>query len=340
MEPIVITMGDPSGISAEIILKTWLDREKEMLHPFFIVDCEKRIKRIIKFLDLDINTKVINAPFESKSIFKNHLPIFKLKQEVSSELGKPCSDNAEQILESLNISINLVYEKKASALVTSPLSKEILLKSGFNYLGQTEFIARTLEKKTNKKFEEIMILSTTKPDDQGSNLKVGLVTTHIPIGKIKENLSKKKIIEKIHSFHSSLENLWGINNPKIGVCGINPHCGENGLIGSEEKRIILPILNSLQKKYRIYGPLSADTCFSKYKRKVYDGIIAIYHDQGLIPIKTIDFFNSVNITGGIPIVRTSPDHGPAFDIAKSNKASNKSFIAAIKLATKISKENG
>ena len=340
MKPIVITMGDPSGISAEIILKTWLDRKKEILHPFFIVDCEKRIKRIIKFLDLDINTKVINNPFESKSIFKNYLPIFKLKQEVSSELGKPSSDNAKQILESLNTSINLVYEKKACALVTSPLSKEILLKSGFKYFGQTEFIARTLEKKTNKRFEEIMILSTTKPDDNGSNLKVGLVTTHIPISKIKENISKKKIIEKIHSFHSSLENLWGIKNPKIGICGINPHCGENGLTGSEEKKIISPIINSLKQKYSVYGPLSADTCFSKYKRKLYDGIIAIYHDQGLIPIKTIDFFNSVNITGGIPIVRTSPDHGPAFDIAKSNKASNKSFIAAIKLATKISKENG
>ena len=128
--------------------------------------------------------------------------------------------------------------------------------------------------------------------------------------------------------------------PKIGICGINPHCGENGLIGREEKQIILPIINFLKKKYRIYGPLSADTCFSKYKRKFYDGIIAIYHDQGLIPIKTIDFFNSVNITGGIPIVRTSPDHGPAFDIAKLNKASNKSFIASIKLASKISKENG
>ena len=230
MKPIVITMGDPSGISAEIILKTWLNREKEMLHPFFVVDCEKRVKRIIKFLDLNVNTKVINDPFEAKNIFKDRLPVFKLKQEVSSELGKPCSNNAEQILESLNVSINLVYEKKASALVTSPLSKEILLKSGFKYLGQTEFIARTLEEKTNKRFEEIMILSTTKPDDQGSNLKVGLVTTHIPISKIKENISQKKIIEKIHSFHSSLENLWGINNPKIGICGINPHCGENGPI--------------------------------------------------------------------------------------------------------------
>lgn len=340
MKPIVITMGDPAGISTEIILKTWLNRKTEKLHPFFIVDCEKRIKKIIKFLNLDIHVKTIRDPIDTKNIFEKYLPIFKLDKEVFSDLGKPNIKNAEQTLESLKVSIDLVYEKKASALVTSPLSKEILIKSGFKYLGQTEFIARRLERKIDKKIEEIMILSTTRPDDNGSNLKVGLITTHIPINRVKENLSRKKIINKIQSFHFSLENLWGIKNPKIGICGMNPHCGENGLIGSEESKIIVPIINFLKKKYRIYGPLSADTCFSKYIRKAYDGIIAIYHDQGLIPIKTIDFFNSVNITGGIPIIRTSPDHGPAFDIAKSNKANHQSLLAAIKLATKISKENG
>ena len=135
----------------------------------------------------------------------------------------------------------------------------------------------------------------------------------------------------------SLEKLWNISRPNIAVCGLNPHSGESGKIGTEEEKIILPAIQKLKtKNYNVFGPLSADTCFSKNKRQSYDGFICIYHDQGLIPVKTLDFFNSVNVTGGIPIIRTSPDHGPAFDIAELNQASNKSLIASIKLAESLS----
>ena len=182
-----------------------------------------------------------------------------------------------------------------------------------------------------------MILTTTKPEDRGVDLRVGLITTHIPLSEVSRKLFTDKIILKIESFIKSLEKLWNISRPNIAVCGLNPNSGESGKIGTEEKKIILPAIQKLKtKNYNVFGPLSADTCFSKNKRQSYDGFICIYHDQGLIPVKTLDFFNSVNVTGGIPIIRTSPDHGPAFDIAELNQASNKSLIASIKLAESLS----
>lgn len=337
--PLCITMGEPSGISAEISLKTWLERKKLNICDFFLIDNYERMREITKEFDLDVPIKKIKKPEETREIFKDFLPIIDIGSNIQPRLGKPEKKYSKFILQSINMSIEYVLKKKAKALVTNPVCKKTLIQSGFRFSGQTEYISNYLSKLKNQKFNEIMILTSTKPCDKGNKLKVGLITTHIPIREVSKNLSKKLVITKTISFINSLKNFWKISDPIVGICGLNPHSGEDGLIGSEEKEIILPALRFLNKTYKnLYGLLSADTCFNKFNRKRFDGIICMFHDQGLVPIKTLDFFNSVNITGGLPIIRTSPDHGPAFDIATLNKASNKSLIAAINVASKLSKK--
>ena len=278
-KPIVVSMGEPSGISTEIILKSWKYRNKYKL------------------------------------------PIFNIDEKVDFKLGKPNKKNAKIILRSIKISFDFVAQKKALGLLTLPVCKRTLKSSGFTFNGQTEFIGDLSKKKFRHKNKEIMILSTTKPSDKGKNLIVGLVTTHIPLKRIFSFLKKKEIEEKI----------WKIKQPRIGITGLNPHSGEDGLIGDEEKKVIEPIIKKLKTKgILVSGPLSSDTCFFKNIREKYDGILCLYHDQALSPIKTLDFFNSINVTAGLPIIRVSPDHGPAFDIAKLKLAKINSVISSIK----------
>ncbi|MDC3091687.1 4-hydroxythreonine-4-phosphate dehydrogenase PdxA [Rickettsiales bacterium] len=339
-KPIVITMGDPSGISGEILLKTWLEKEKENIPIFFSIDSPERLNNLSHFLNLKVPIKEIDNPMEAKNYFSKYLPVLGLNSKIKSKLGSPDINNNKYIIESIEESVDLAIKKEVKAIVTNPISKSILLETGFKYFGQTEFISEIISKKEKKKFEEIMILTTTKPEDTGVDLRVGLITTHLPISKVSKELTTSKIISKTESFIESLKNLWNIPKPNIAICGLNPHIGEDGKLGSEENQIIQPAIKNLKaKKYNVSGPVSADTCFSKYKRHYYDGFVCMYHDQGLIPVKTIDFLNSVNITGGIPIIRTSPDHGPAFDIAKLNLANNKSLIASIKLAEHLCKNS-
>ena len=179
-----------------------------------------------------------------------------------------------------------------------------------------------------------MILSTSN-HVKSKNIIVGLVTTHIPLNDVSRNLTVEKIISKTVSFNFSLKKIWGIKKPYIGICGLNPHCGESGLLGFEEEKIIKPAIKILKKKkILVMGPLSPDSSFTDFSINKFDGILCMYHDQGLIPVKTIDFYNSVNVTGGLPILRVSPDHGPAFDISTQFIARNDSLISALKLVEK------
>ena len=180
-----------------------------------------------------------------------------------------------------------------------------------------------------------MILSTTKPVDKSSNLRVGLVTTHIPMKNVSKIITRNLLANKTISFENTLRKIWKIRSPRIGICSFNPHAGEFGLVGHEEMDIIVPTIEKLKNKIDLVGPLSPDSCFSKFARTKFDGYMCIYHDQALIPVKTLDFLHSVNVTGGLPIIRLSPDHGPAFDIAKLKKANPGSMIASINLLKNI-----
>tara|TARA_B100001057_G_scaffold37477_1_gene33868 strand:- start:58 stop:1080 length:1023 start_codon:yes stop_codon:yes gene_type:complete len=333
-KPIVVSMGEPSGISSEILIKAWKQRKKYDLHPFFLIDNFERVNSLKKTLGLNFNSILINDPAEVCKHFSTHLPIYNIGKKIFFELGTPNKVNSTFIIESIEKSFDFVLDKKAKGLLTLPVCKKTLKMSGFKFNGQTEFIGE-LSKKYSINDEEIMILSTTKPIDEGKNLIVGLVTTHMPLKKIFKILTKKKIEKKLEVFDNSLKTIWKINNPKIGITGLNPHSGEDGLIGFEEKKLIEPIVKKYTAKgMKISGPLSSDTCFFKNFRKNYDGILCLYHDQGLSPIKTLDFFNSINVTAGLSILRVSPDHGPAFNIAKKKSARINSIIASLKFLEK------
>ena len=336
-KPIVISMGEPAGINTEILVKTWISRKKNKIFPFFVIDNYFKVRSIINYFNLKAKIKTINNPSETFEIFNEYLPIYNIGNEIKYKLGLPEKKNSKFIIESLRKSFDFVKNGHASGIITLPICKKTMKQYGFNFNGQTEYIGHLSKKYIDPLSNEIMILTTSKPLDKGKNLIIGLVTTHIPFKKVVSQLSKKKLKEKIVIFHNSLKSIWKIKNPLIGVLGINPHAGEYGIIGEEENKIVSPVIKSLNRnKLRLEGPLSSDSCFFKNNRKKYDGILCLYHDQGLSPLKTLDFFNSVNVTGGLPILRVSPDHGPAFDIAKKNSAKIDSLISCFEFLEKYS----
>ena len=336
IKPIVVTMGEPSGISSEIIIKIWKKRKVLGIPPFILIDDIQKLKKINNFFDFNVKFHELKKNDNVLEIFPKLIPVIDLKCNIKFKLGKPTSSNSRCVIKSINQAFELVYSKKVSSMLTLPVCKKMLKTAKFNYNGQTEYLSYLTKKKTLKKQSEIMILSTTKPVDNGANLIVGLVTTHIPLAKVKTYIKKEIVIDKILSFKNSLQKIWKINKPRIAILNVNPHSGEGGLIGNEESKIIAPIIKKI-KNYdvNIIGPISSDSVFHKESRKNFDGILCFYHDQGLIPIKTLDFKNSINVTGGLPFIRVSPDHGPAFDIADKNKASIDSTVASFNFLKKI-----
>lgn len=333
-KPIVLTMGEPSGIATEIAIKTWLKRKKLDLPNFFLLDDFKKVDFINRRFNLKAKLVKISSAKEVNKYFSEYLPILDMEINLKFNLGKPNFKNSRYVLKSIDNSYELFKKGDVSGLVTLPVCKKSLKKNGFNFCGQTEYLSSLATKNNEKKANEIMILSTTQPEDKGVNLIVGLITTHVPLKDCLKNVNKKLIEEKISLFDSSLKKFWGVKNPKIAIASVNPHAGEGGLIGREEILLIKPVLNKLKSKFNIKGPLSGDSCFSKDIRKNFDGIICFYHDQGLIPIKLLDFKHSINVTGGLPFLRVSPDHGPAFDIADKNCANSESLCAALEFLNK------
>jgi 4-hydroxythreonine-4-phosphate dehydrogenase len=333
-KPIVLTMGEPSGIATEIAIKSWLKRKKLDLPNFFLLDDFKKVDFINRKFNLKAKLVKISSAKEVNKYFSEYLPILDMEIKLKFILGKPNFKNSRYVLKSIDNSYDLFKKGDVSGLVTLPVCKKSLKKNGFNFCGQTEYLSSLATKKNKKKTNEIMILSTTRPEDKGTNLIVGLITTHVPLKDCLKNVNKKLIEEKISLFNSSLKKFWGVKKPKIAIASVNPHAGEGGLIGREEISLIKPVLNKLKSNFNIKGPLSGDSCFSKDIRKNFDGIICFYHDQGLIPIKLLDFKHSINVTGGLPFLRVSPDHGPAFDIADKNCANSESLCAALEFLNK------
>jgi len=333
-KPIVLTMGEPSGIATEIAIKSWLKRKKLALPNFFLLDDFKKVDFINRKFNLKAKLVKISSAKEVNKYFSEYLPILDMEIKLKFILGKPNFKNSRYVLKSIDNSYDLFKKGDVSGLVTLPVCKKSLKKNGFNFCGQTEYLSSLAKEKNNKKTNEIMILSTTRPEDKGTNLIVGLITTHVPLKDCLKNVNKKLIEEKISLFDSSLKKFWSVKKPRIAIASVNPHAGEGGLIGREEISLIKPVLNKLKSNFNIKGPLSGDSCFSKDIRKNFDGIICFYHDQGLIPIKLLDFKHSINVTGGLPFLRVSPDHGPAFDIADKNCANSESLCAALEFLNK------
>ena len=317
---ILISPGEPSGIGYDILF----DLVNQKFSSDIIVvtsynlllERAKILKKKINFIKVDINENYI------PKLKSNEIIVHDIQCNKKVKIGKPSIKHAPLIIESLNMCINSCLEKRADAMVTGPVQKHILLKYGEKFSGHTEYIA------TKTGGIPIMMLHSKK-------IKIALLTTHVPLKNVPKLIKIERIKEYVKIISKDLHRKFGIKNPKINICGLNPHSGEDGYIGKEEKEIISPAISSLKKSgYNVFGPFSADTIFTKNNADI---ILAMYHDQALPVIKTIGFGSIVNTTLGIPIVRTSVDHGTALDIAGTNKADASSLISAIKAAIDIVK---
>ena len=324
---ILITSGDPSSIAPEITIKA-LQSSKINKNIFPVIVTDPQL--IQNYNDIIIDNWKINE-IKDQSNFTdykvNYFNIISIPINNIVRLGKPSIVNCEFIKSSILKCMELESKTSVSAIVTNPINKKIMYKSGFKYAGHTEFLASHSKINT----QPVMMLVA-------QDLKTVPLTIHVPISEVSGLISKELIIKTVKIVAKDLTEYFGINKPKIFITGLNPHAGENGEIGSEEQNIIIPAIRKIKNSndFEIQGPFSADTLFSSEARKTYDVVICMYHDQALIPIKTIDFNNGVNVTLGLDFIRTSPDHGTGFDIAGKNNASPDSLIAAINLAYSMS----
>ena len=308
--PIAVSMGEPGGINIEIISQC----VKKKLPDFFLISDPKWVEKCLKQLNLNIKVNILD---NIDSCIKGHLNILPIKCKVKYGFKKSYEQNFPAIIESLDLAIKLAQRKKVSGIVTLPILKKTLTINGTHYPGHTEYLG----KKSNKKPLMIML---------NKALKVATLTTHIPISQVPNKITKSNLEKTIRVYIKSLNRDFGLTDPILAISALNPHNGEDGKIGNEEIKIITPVIEKLKKQgNKIYGPKSADTMFHKDALKNVDANLCMFHDQALIPVKSFDFYGSINYTAGLSFVRTSPDHGTAFDIAGENKANNSSLINAI-----------
>ncbi len=313
---IAITLGDPSGISPEILVKSYNNLPEGYTYIIY------GSKKIIDYYISQLNKEKFYVEIENIDDVKK--PGFYLINIFDKDFipGKPSEITGKASVLYLEKAVNDIKNKKVNALITLPISKEYAMKANFQYAGHTDYLADSFKVK-----EYVMVLMCEK-------LKVALITTHIPLKDVPESITRDKIISKVILLNKELISKFKIKKPKFALLGLNPHAGDGGNIGKEEIDIIAPAVRELREKgIDITNPLSADTAFNNYKN--FDIYVAMYHDQGLIPLKLLCFKKAVNITLGLPFVRTSPDHGTGYDIAGKLKADPSSFIEAVKLAVNL-----
>ncbi|WP_134498332.1 4-hydroxythreonine-4-phosphate dehydrogenase PdxA [Microvirga pakistanensis] len=325
--PLLLTQGDPAGIGPELTLRAWLLREQKALPPFAVLADPAHLERVAKALAWTVPISQV-APSRIAATFAHALPVLPLKARVSAEPGKPDTASAPAVIESIETAVRLVRSGAASAVVTNPIAKHVLYDAGFRHPGHTEFLA-ALAGRDGTAYHPVMMLWS-------EGLAVVPVTVHIPLASVPAALTTELIVLTGRIVARELKERFGLADPRLALAGLNPHAGESGAMGAEDQDIILPAVAALrQEGIAVSGPLPADTMFHARARKGYDAALAMYHDQALIPIKTIAFDEAVNVTLGLPFVRTSPDHGTAFDIAGKGIARPDSLMAAIKLAARL-----
>ena len=322
--PLCLTMGEPAGIGGEIAIKAWTAQRTQAVAPFFMIDRPERLRALATRIGIDIPIAVINSPRDVH--FTEALPVLALNATVDSEPGKLDTANAAAVIESITRGHALVMAGQASALVTNPIQKSTLYAAGFSYPGHTEFLAALAKSET----PPVMMLAV-------EGLRVVPITVHESLRTALDGLTIESIVVKARIAARELRARFGIAHPRLAVAGVNPHAGESGTIGREEIDIVIPAIEILRSEgWHVAGPLSPDTMFHPRARAEYDVAICHYHDQALIPLKTIDYDHGVNVTLGLDFIRTSPDHGTALDIAGTGTANPESLIAALNLAARLS----
>jgi 4-hydroxythreonine-4-phosphate dehydrogenase len=323
-------MGDPAGIGLEIALKAWSDRIEKAVDPFLLFADPDAVAERARSLGLMVPLEPRAGMSEAADVFATALPLRPVPLATPARPGSPDTANAAAVIASIEQAVEAVYAGEAAALVTNPISKHVLAQSGFPYPGHTEFLAALAERHARgKKFRPVMMLASRE-------LRVVPLTVHCALGSVPGAITRALIFETVRITYEALKRDFGVANPRIAVTGLNPHAGEEGDMGREEIDTIAPAIADLRAEgLSVTGPHPADTLFHKGARRGYDAAIAMYHDQALIPFKTLAFDEGVNVTLGLPFVRTSPDHGTAFDIAAEGRASAVSFIESLKLAARI-----
>lgn len=319
MHRIAITLGEPAGIGPDIVLQTVQQKITRELVVFGDPDC---LRQRAKALNLTVSL----TPFgERKPNKRNQLSIVPIPLKEKCVPGRPNIKNSSAILETLKQATNACLAGDCQALLTAPIQKSIINEAGFPFTGHTEYLAGLCDVKT------VVMLFVSNA------LNVALQTTHLPLSAVSKQLSTESIIEKTRLIQTAMQRYCNIKHPKIAICGLNPHAGENGHLGQEEIHIIKPAIEQLKKQgLHVTGPHAADSIFNPDNRKQTDVILAMYHDQGLTPFKALNFHSGINVTIGLPFLRTSVDHGTALDLAATGKANPNSFQEALHITKKFS----
>jgi 4-hydroxythreonine-4-phosphate dehydrogenase len=323
--PLALTMGEPAGIGGELALKAWVGRSAKAVPAFVLLDDPERIAALARRIGLDVPVEAVGSAGEAVEVFNRALPVLPVALDHPAEPGLPDPSNGAAVLYSIEQAVALVQSGECAGMVTNPIQKSALYEAGFGYPGHTEYLAALADMAT----EPVMMLA-------GGGLRVIPVTIHLPLRDAIETLSTEMIVQCGRVTAAGLRDDFGIEEPRLALAALNPHGGESGSLGMEEIEIIAPAAEILRREgYSVIGPLPADTLFHAAARGRYDAVLCMYHDQALIPLKTVDFDTGVNITLGLPFVRTSPDHGTALDIAGTGKADPSSLIAAMKTAVEM-----
>ena len=326
--PIVVTMGEPAGIGGEITCKAWL-RRHEKLTPFFVIDDPHRLRAVsdrLGSVQKKVPIQVITTPADAMTVFSQALPVLPEILSVESIPGRPTLDNTKAVISSIKRAVAFIRNGHSAAVVTNPICKKILHTANFSYPGHTEFLAAL----AGSHIRPTMMLTCP-------GLRVVPVTVHVSLRQAVALLNRADIITCGHITARALQKDFGIRKPRLAVAALNPHAGEEGDMGIEENMIIRPAIEKLlENGINAIGPAPADTLFHVKARTSYDAVLCMYHDQAMIPLKTIGFHSGINITLGLPFVRTAPDHGTALDIAGMGIADESSMMQALRTAQEMS----
>ena len=327
--PLALTIGEPAGIGPDLTLTVWRRRVELDLPAFYLIGDAGFLGSRARILGLDVPLAIV-APEDACAAFERALPVVPLGLPVTAAPGTPDASSAPAAIASIRRAVADVLGGRAAAVVTNPVAKNVLYRSGFAEPGHTEFLAKLAAETTVKAARPVMMLWSAE-------LAVVPVTIHLPLREVVSRLTSELVLETGRIVARDLATRFGIARPRLAVAGLNPHAGEEGALGEEDRIIVAPAIKQLRAEgIDAIGPLPADTLFHERARASYDVALCMYHDQALIPIKTLAFERAVNVTLGLPFVRTSPDHGTAFDIAGTGCADPSSLVAALTLAARLS----
>lgn len=325
MKPLALTIGDPAGIGPELAAAAWLSRTVQALPAFYLLADPATLASRARRIGIDVPIREC-TPADAAGFFGTALPVVPLANRMTDTPGRPSTANAAGVIEAIERAVNAIRDGAASAVVTAPIAKKTLYDAGFGFPGHTEYLGHLAAERFGAEATPVMMIA-------GPDLRTVPLTIHIPVSAVPAAITHDAIVATCRIVAADLARRFGIAAPRLAVAGLNPHAGEDGSMGTEDRDVIAPALAALRAEgIDARGPLPADTMFHARARAGYDAAICMYHDQALIPAKTLAFDSAVNVTLGLPFIRTSPDHGTAFDIAGKGVARPDSLIAALRMA--------